>query len=85
MKVLNRDAKQARAERARLLQIIYRSIDELKPDPTNPRIHSKKQIADSDEAGRVFRFETGHPFRFESGHRSDLKAAGVGHPAGRWW
>ena len=41
-------------------------------------------IADSDEAGRVFRFESGHPFRFESGHHSDLKAAGVGHPAGRW-
>jgi hypothetical protein len=41
--------------------------------------------ADSDEAGRVFRFESGHPFRFESGHHSDLKAAGVGHPAGRWW
>jgi hypothetical protein len=31
-------------------------------------------IADSDEAGRVF--------RFESGHHSDLKAAGVGTPSG---
>jgi hypothetical protein len=30
--------------------------------------------ADSDEAGRVF--------RFESGHHSDLKAAGVGSPSG---
>ena len=31
-------------------------------------------LADSDEAGRVF--------RFESGHRSDLKAAGVALPSG---
>src|SRR5690349_17432278 len=26
------------------LRIIYRRIDELKPDPANPRRHSKKQI-----------------------------------------
>ena len=39
-------------------------------------------LADSDEAGRGFRFESGHPFRFESGHRSDLKAAGVASPSG---
>ena len=38
------------------------------------------RVADSDEAGRVFRFESGHPFRFESGHPSDLKAAGVASP-----
>src|SRR5271166_568488 len=38
--------------------------------------------ADSDEAGRVFRFEAGHPFRFESGHHSDLKVAGVALPGG---
>jgi hypothetical protein len=38
--------------------------------------------ADSDEAGRVFRFEAGHPFRFESGHHSDLKVAGVASPGG---
>jgi hypothetical protein len=53
----------------------------------NPWLDGREAIelpADSDEAGRVFRFESGHPFRFESGHHSDLKAAGVGHPAGRW-
>jgi hypothetical protein len=33
-------------------------------------------VADSDEAGRGF--------RFENGHHSDLKAAGWRHPAGRW-
>jgi len=26
------------------LAIVYHRIDELKPDPTNPRRHSKKQI-----------------------------------------
>jgi hypothetical protein len=31
-------------------------------------------VADSDDAGRAF--------RFESGHHSDLKAAGVGSPSG---
>ena len=28
----------------RNLQIVYRRIDELKPDPANPRCHTKKQI-----------------------------------------
>jgi hypothetical protein len=40
----------------------------------------RQALADSDEAGRVFRFESGHPFRFESGHHSE--AAGVGSPSG---
>ena len=26
------------------LSIVYRAIDQLKPDPKNPRVHSKKQI-----------------------------------------
>ena len=30
-----------------------------------------REAADSDKAGRVFRFESGHPFRFQSGHQSD--------------
>ena len=41
-----------------------------------------RYLRDSDEAGRVFRFEAGHPFRFESGHHSDLKVAGVASPGG---
>ena len=28
----------------RNLQIVYRRIDELKPDPANPRCHTQKQI-----------------------------------------
>ena len=26
------------------ISIVYRAIDQLKPDPANPRLHSKKQI-----------------------------------------
>jgi ParB-like chromosome segregation protein Spo0J len=44
MKVLNRDAKQAGGGRAGRLQVEYRPIGELEPDPANPRLHSKKQI-----------------------------------------
>jgi hypothetical protein len=33
--------------------------------------------ADSDEVGRVFRYESGHLFRSEAGHPSEMKAAGV--------
>jgi DNA modification methylase len=29
---------------AELLKIVYRPIEELKPDPANPRVHNKKQI-----------------------------------------
>jgi hypothetical protein len=34
---------------------------------------SKLNIADSDEAGRLFQGEAGHLFRFHSGQCSDLK------------
>jgi DNA modification methylase len=44
MNTLNQDANQARLGRAKRLQIVYRAIGELKPDPANPRLHSKKQI-----------------------------------------
>jgi DNA modification methylase len=44
MKVLNQDAKQAGSGRATRLHVVYRPIGELKPNPTNPRRHSKKQI-----------------------------------------
>ncbi|MBO0753784.1 MAG: hypothetical protein J2P53_16820, partial [Bradyrhizobiaceae bacterium] len=40
-------------------------------------------IADSDEAGRVYRREAGHPLRFEAGHGYDLKPATGGFSAGR--
>ena len=37
-------ARRARTRRAKLLKIVYRPVDELKPDPANPRRHSKRQI-----------------------------------------
>lgn len=36
-------------------------------------LQNEKQIAYSDEAGRVFRREAGQAFQFDAGHRSDLK------------
>jgi ParB-like nuclease domain len=44
MNASNRDVKQARAGRATRLQVAYLPIGELRPDPANPRLHSKKQI-----------------------------------------
>src|SRR5262245_28212067 len=32
-------------------------------------------VADSDEAGQVFRFEAGHPYRFEAGHCTEVMSA----------
>jgi ParB-like chromosome segregation protein Spo0J len=56
MKSPNRDEKQAGAERARPLQIVDRPIEALKPDPTNPRIHSKKQIGQIKNSIMTFGF-----------------------------
>src|SRR5438270_5287640 len=38
------------------LKIVYRRIDELKPDPANPRRHSKKQIRQIADSIKVFGF-----------------------------
>ena len=38
------------------LQIAYRRIDELKPDPANPRRHAKKQVRQIAESIRTFGF-----------------------------
>jgi DNA modification methylase len=38
------------------LQIAYRGINQLKPDPANPRRHSKKQVRQIAESIRVFGF-----------------------------
>ena len=38
------------------LTIVYRPIDELKPDPANPRRHSKKQIRQIRDSIEVFGF-----------------------------
>ena len=38
------------------LNIVYRRIDTLQPDPANPRRHSKKQIRQIAESIKVFGF-----------------------------
>jgi len=38
------------------LGIVYRAIDQLKPNPTNPRIHSKKQIRQIATSIEIFGF-----------------------------
>ena len=38
------------------LKIVYRPIDELKPDPANPRRHTKKQIRQIGKSLRAFGF-----------------------------
>jgi ParB-like chromosome segregation protein Spo0J len=40
----NHFAPRASTRRGEPLKVIYRPIEELKLDPVNPRIHSKKQI-----------------------------------------
>ena len=38
------------------LKIVYRQIDTLKPDPANPRRHSKKQIRQIADSIKAFGF-----------------------------
>jgi DNA modification methylase len=42
--------------RQQRLEIVYRPIDELKPDPANPRHHSKKQIRQIGNSLKAFDF-----------------------------
>lgn len=44
MRNSNHSAEDPPARRNNLLTVIYRPIRDLKPDPANPRQHSKKQI-----------------------------------------
>src|SRR5947208_1981129 len=39
-----RASRREAASLAPRISIVYRAIDQLKPDPANPRLHSKKQI-----------------------------------------
>jgi DNA modification methylase len=84
MKVLNQDAKQAGAERARPLKIVYRSIEELKLDPTNPRLHSKKQIRQLKNSIETFGFNvpilTDRFGNVRAGHGRLLAAIALGMP-----
>jgi hypothetical protein len=58
MKSSNLRAKPAPARGAKLLKIVYRAVEELKPDPANPRRHSKKQIRQIANSIREFGFVT---------------------------
>jgi ParB-like chromosome segregation protein Spo0J len=53
MKVFDQDAK---VGRPRLLQVVYRTIGELKPDPKNSRVRSKKQIRQIANSIKTFGF-----------------------------
>jgi ParB-like chromosome segregation protein Spo0J len=44
MRSPNHLAKRAPARPVKLLKIVYRLIEELKPDPANPRVHGNKQV-----------------------------------------
>jgi DNA modification methylase len=44
VKSSNYQARSAGAGRSEPLKVIYRRVEELKPDAANPRLHSKKQI-----------------------------------------
>ena len=52
--------------------IVYRAIDQLTPDPANPRRHSKKQIQQIAESIRIFGFNVpiliDHEGKVISGH-----------------
>src|SRR3984893_4087595 len=44
MKPLNQNSRRTGAGRSKPLEFVYRPIEQLKPDPANPRLHSEKQI-----------------------------------------
>src|SRR5262245_48580329 len=48
--------KRADTQKAQPLQIAYRSVADLKPDPANPRRHSKKQVRQIADSIRTFGF-----------------------------
>src|SRR5580700_6311474 len=56
MKSAHQVAERARARRAEPLKVIYRPIEELRPDPANPRVHSKKQIRQIANSIKAFGF-----------------------------
>ena len=56
MKLTNHDARRREPRRANSLKIIYQQVEDLKLDPGNPRVHSKKQIGQIAESIQVFGF-----------------------------
>jgi hypothetical protein len=60
------------AARAPRMSIVYRAVDQLKPDPANARRHSKKQIRQIAESIQTFGFNvpilTDHEGKVVAGH-----------------
>ena len=51
-----RASRREAASLAPRISIVYRPIDQLKPDPANPRLHSKKQIRQIASSIKTFGF-----------------------------
>src|SRR4051794_2055920 len=56
MKPLNQNSRRAGAGRSKPLEFVYRPIEQLKPDPANPRLHSRKQIRQIADSIKTFGF-----------------------------
>jgi ParB-like nuclease domain len=56
VKSSNHGPERRQARRAKLLKVIYRSVEDLKLDPANPRLHTKKQIRQIANSVKVFGF-----------------------------
>jgi ParB-like chromosome segregation protein Spo0J len=68
----------------RVLDVISRRIDLLKPDPANARVHSKKQIRQIAESVRTFGFNVpilvDADLKVVAGHGRLLAAQQLGFP-----
>ena len=82
MKPIGDNTRHLRPRRSKPLKIIYRSIEELTPDPANPRRHSKKQIrqiaASIEEFGFVVPILINRDRRIIGGHGRALAGCAVG-------
>jgi DNA modification methylase len=56
MNELTYNAERPAARKSDLREVVYRPIDDLKPDPANPRQHSKKQIRQIAKSIETFGF-----------------------------
>src|SRR5438874_12701686 len=56
MKPANHDARPPGSGRPKPLKITYQQLDELKLDPGNPRVHTKRQIGQIASSIRIFGF-----------------------------
>jgi ParB-like chromosome segregation protein Spo0J len=56
MKPLNQNPRRTGAARSKRLEFVYRPIEQLKPDPANPRLHARKQIRQIADSIETFGF-----------------------------